>query len=475
MKTSFHLCALIVAMVALTMCIIVDTAPPTKGETPSKRPTRGQAAGANGPPLAADELLAASLQAEEEAAKKTNNSCGGPSDGLLAKLQQEEENKAATQVAAGGPSDATLARQLQEAEDASASGKKRKVPCLKSKAAASKSSEATAEAMVRTYIPARSTLMPAEIEQIISIHIKNVTFTLFSQDHLSINQEGARINVWGPGTQFPNIQGVLPRLKFFKSESSESKRRPFLVTTDAASLFEMMRSMSSFNPGSAWQTMNLDNAKKFIVSQAEESNGGEDGAAAASTPHRTSLGGGKTSFSPKKPKALDTRPAILARKSWTITVNRDNGTVTISGKLSFLIGPIFFSTIHTEKPRMHVTFRRQVCTTFTGAWFNLRWARRRVARRRASSLRRKRKSGSPTSMTLWRIPTGRRQTTSTWSLSRTCFSWPSKTELNRTRTVTAAEEAEDAVAMDGISLTKPSCPLPARGDDAAAKPMRQSP
>jgi len=152
MKTLFHLCALIVAMVALTMCIIVDTAPPTKGETPSKRPTRGQAAGANDPPLAADELLAASLQAEEEAAKKTNNSCGGPSDGLLAKLQQEEENKAATQVAAGGPSDATLARQLQEAEDAggaSASGKKRKVHCLKSKAAASKSSEATADAMVR--------------------------------------------------------------------------------------------------------------------------------------------------------------------------------------------------------------------------------------------------------------------------------------------------------------------------------------
>jgi hypothetical protein len=149
MKTSFHLCALIVAMVALTMCIIVDTAPPAKGEPPLKRPTRGQAAGANDTPLAADELLAASLQAEEEAAKKTNNSCGGPSDGLLSKLQQEEENKAATQVAARGPSDATLARQLQEAENASASGKKRKVPCLKSKAAASKSSEATADAMVR--------------------------------------------------------------------------------------------------------------------------------------------------------------------------------------------------------------------------------------------------------------------------------------------------------------------------------------
>ncbi len=73
--------------------------------------------------------------------------------------------------------------------------------------------------------------------------------------------------------------------------------------------------------------MNLENAKKFIVSQAEESNG-EDGAAAAL---RTSFGGGKTSFSPKKPKALDTRPAILARKSWTITINRENGTVSISG------------------------------------------------------------------------------------------------------------------------------------------------
>jgi hypothetical protein len=41
--------------------------------------------------------------------------------------------------------------------------------------------------------------------------------------------------------------------------------------------------------------------------------------------------------------------------------------------------------------------------------------------------------------------------------------------------VTAAEEAEDAAAMDGISRTKPSCPLLARGGNAVAIPMRQSP
>jgi hypothetical protein len=199
--------------------------------------------------------------------------------------------------------------------------------------------------------------------------LKNLT--IYLQDpmlHLNIVQEGDYIEVWGPATQFPNIQAVLPRLKFFKRELGRSPHRPFALTGIASNLLDKMRATSSLDPGS-YHTMNLDNIKRYIISQAEEWTGGDDdgssgaarGGTPAGSPHKTSFGGGKTSFSPKKQKALDTRPAILARKSWTITINRDAGTVTVTGSPPFSRF-IFFKTL-ISRP----FDSEQDCTTFTGA------------------------------------------------------------------------------------------------------------
>ncbi len=87
--------------------------------------------------------------------------------------------------------------------------------------------------------------------------------------------------------------------------------------------------------------MNLENIKQYIIVQAERWTGDEDGAEVVPLLLRalltltrllsaaeTSFSPKKTSFSPKKREAIDTRPAILARKSWTITMNRAAGTVT---------------------------------------------------------------------------------------------------------------------------------------------------
>ena len=130
-------------------------------------------------------------------------------------------------------------------------------------------------------------------------------------DHLNIIQEGDYIDVWGPATQFPNIQAVLPRLKFFKRELVKNKHRPFSVSTIASNLFDRMRATSSLDPGSP-HAMNLHNIKRYIISQAEEWTGGEEdgssgaagGGTAPASPHKTCSGGGKTSFSPKKQKAI---------------------------------------------------------------------------------------------------------------------------------------------------------------------------
>jgi hypothetical protein len=112
-------------MIALTMCLIVETAPPTKTETggsAGKRSSRNAAPGAPAAaddilaaPPAADDLLAASLQAEEDAAKNNNNSCGGPSDANLARILQDEENQAVRRTNNGTGGLPT--RRVQEEQD----------------------------------------------------------------------------------------------------------------------------------------------------------------------------------------------------------------------------------------------------------------------------------------------------------------------------------------------------------------------
>ena len=68
----------------------------------------------------------------------------------------------------------------------------------------------------------------------------------------------------------------------------------------------------------------IANLKKFLVEQAETvGSSGEGGCAAGGR----SPFGGKTSFSPKKPKQADSRPAVLARNGWVITIDRRRGIV----------------------------------------------------------------------------------------------------------------------------------------------------
>jgi hypothetical protein len=72
----------------------------------------------------------------------------------------------------------------------------------------------------------------------------------------------------------------------------------------------------------------IANLKKFLVEQAETSgSSGEGGCVAGGR----SPFGGKTSFSPKKPKQADSRPAVLARNGWVITIDRRRGIVTVGG------------------------------------------------------------------------------------------------------------------------------------------------
>ena len=102
-----------------------------------------------------------------------------------------------------------------------------------------------------------------------------------------------------------------------------------MVSTRTDLLYEMMR-----NSCSTWMTASdreLEaNVKKFIADKCSDAEveGGLGGSCAGSG--GKSSFGGRTPFSPKK-KVIDSRPAILARKSWTISINRMAGTVTVEG------------------------------------------------------------------------------------------------------------------------------------------------
>ena len=104
--------------------------------------------------------------------------------------------------------------------------------------------------------------------------------------------------------------------------------RPNMVSIEAQTLFEYMRSHSS-HLHDATQKALMANLKRFLVEQSEiiEPDSGACGAAGGTK----SAFGGRTSFSPKKPKGPDSRPAILARRTWTITIDRKRGLVTVGG------------------------------------------------------------------------------------------------------------------------------------------------
>ena len=108
--------------------------------------------------------------------------------------------------------------------------------------------------------------------------------------------------------------------------------RPNLMDTYSADLYAYMRATSSFLHDVTDKAL-LANLKRFIVDQSELPTAAES---CPSSPAKSALGGRAASFSPqKKPKPLDTRPAILARKTWTITIDRQRGTVTLSSKPCF--------------------------------------------------------------------------------------------------------------------------------------------
>ena len=128
------------------------------------------------------------------------------------------------------------------------------------------------------------------------------------------------------------------------------------MDTYAADLFAYMRETSSFGRDLSDKAL-LANLKRFIVDQSELPAPPEERSESCqSSPAKSPFGGRATSFSPqKKAKALDMRPAILARKSWSINIDRQRGTVTISSKLLSMIFS-FKKTSHMSCSPILTTF-----------------------------------------------------------------------------------------------------------------------
>ncbi len=103
--------------------------------------------------------------------------------------------------------------------------------------------------------------------------------------------------------------------------------RPNLYTILASTLFKYMCAHSTTLRDATDEQL-IANLKKFLVEQAETSgSSGEGGCVAGGR----SPFGGKTSFSRKKPKQADSRPAVLARNGWVITIDRRRSIVTVGG------------------------------------------------------------------------------------------------------------------------------------------------
>ena len=112
--------------------------------------------------------------------------------------------------------------------------------------------------------------------------------------------------------------------------------RPNMMDTQAADLYAYMRETSSLYAEISDASL-LANLKGFIVDQSEQTPAGGDGSScASSSPAKSSFGGRAGSFSPHKKPKIDTRPAALARASWTINIDRQARTVTITSNLTAL-------------------------------------------------------------------------------------------------------------------------------------------
>jgi hypothetical protein len=100
-----------------------------------------------------------------------------------------------------------------------------------------------------------------------------------------------------------------------------------MLSTRAADLFAIMRESSSLLKVMSEKEL-MEAVKKFLIEESETAATSADGGGAAGG---SSSNSGTTSFSPKKPRGPDNRPAILARRTWLITIDRKRKVVTISG------------------------------------------------------------------------------------------------------------------------------------------------
>jgi dihydropteroate synthase len=103
-----------------------------------------------------------------------------------------------------------------------------------------------------------------------------------------------------------------------------------MMAARADLLFMHMRATSSMLHSKSDKEL-MERMKRYLVDESEAA--GADGGSGPAVGVRSSFGSpGTTSFSPKKPKGPDTRPAILARRGWVITIDKKRKIVSISGE-----------------------------------------------------------------------------------------------------------------------------------------------
>ena len=106
--------------------------------------------------------------------------------------------------------------------------------------------------------------------------------------------------------------------------------RPNMMAARADLLFMHMRATSSMLHSKSDKEL-MEKMKRYLVDESEAA--GADGGSGPAVGVRSSFGSpGTTSFSPKKPKGPDTRPAILARRGWVITIDKKRKIVSIAGE-----------------------------------------------------------------------------------------------------------------------------------------------
>jgi hypothetical protein len=134
--------------------------------------------------------------------------------------------------------------------------------------------------------------------------------------------------------------------------NASNRFRPNLYTILASTLFKYMRAHSTTLRDATDEQL-IANLKKFLVEQAATAVSSGEGSCAAGG---RSAFGGKTSFSPKKPKPADSRPAVLARNGWVITIDRRRGIVTVGG-VSFCCCAMTF-ILNRKKEHLTINFFR---------------------------------------------------------------------------------------------------------------------